>query len=127
MFEALKGGTRSNWKGATRIRRSARLDSLSGPAPFHVAANSGFRGHVKAFGPRKIRAFAIFSAVPSDRWMAVTNPKQQRASREPLIWGAIGRSGDRRCVMRFEHRLLDVQGESSGEESVAVLARFDAN
>jgi hypothetical protein len=42
--------------------------------------------------------------------MTVTNPKQQRASREPLIWVAIGRSGDRPWVMRFDHRLLDVQG-----------------
>jgi hypothetical protein len=91
MFDAVKRGTRSNWKGATRIRRSARLDSLSGAAPFHVATNSVSARHANAFGPQKIRAFAIFPAVPPGRWMTVTNPKRQRASREPLIWVNMGR------------------------------------
>jgi hypothetical protein len=85
MFDAVKRGTRSNWQGAIRIRWCARLDSLTAPRHFTPRPIRVSARHANAFGPQKIRAFAIFPAVPSGRRMTVTNPKQQRASREPLI------------------------------------------
>jgi hypothetical protein len=60
--------TLSNWERAIRIHWRVRTDSVSA-LRFHVAKAR----HAKAFKPQKIWAFAIFSAVPSYRWTAVTN------------------------------------------------------
>ena len=60
MFDAVKRGTRSNWQGAisNSLLRTARF--LNSPAPFHVAANSGFGAACERIWTAKNKGFCNF-------------------------------------------------------------------
>jgi hypothetical protein len=60
MFDAVKRGTRSNWQGAisNSLVRTARF--LNSPAPFHVAANSGFGAACERIWTAKNKGFCDF-------------------------------------------------------------------
>jgi hypothetical protein len=84
MFDAVKRGTHSNWQGAFRIRWCARLDSLTAPR-LHVATNSGFGAACERIWTAKNKGFCNFPSCTVGSLADGHKPKQQRASREPLI------------------------------------------